>query len=149
MKSFAGAALFAFCALLPVSAQTTATRTVYILPMMGGLDQYLASWITRDGVMQVVADPKAASTVLTDRLGEEFEKKMSQVHPREEDDDEATDSPHAFRSSGSRGTLFLVDAATRKVLWSDYEKPTRGMSAAKVSREARRMVKKLKMSFLK
>ena len=61
-----------------------ALRTVYVLPMAGGLDQYLAEWLTRDHVMQVVTDPKIADVVLTDRLGEAFEQKMAEIRPKED-----------------------------------------------------------------
>ena len=37
-----------------ILAQQPAARAVYILPMTGGLDQYLANQITHDHVMQVV-----------------------------------------------------------------------------------------------
>src|ERR1700728_2941452 len=86
----------------------SAARTVYVLPMAGGLDQFLAQWLTRDHVMQVVADPKIADVVLTDRLGEAFEQKLAEIHPKDDKkDDKKSDSAtthSAFRSSKGRGT---------------------------------------------
>jgi hypothetical protein len=108
-------------------AQTPPSRSVYILPMTGGLDQYLAERIVRDHVMQVVANPKAADLVLTDRLGESFEQRMEKIRPLEKkkDDKDKQEEVHRFQSNAVNGTVFLVDAQTRAVLWSDYEKPSR------------------------
>lgn len=127
----------------------SAPRTVYILPMAGGLDQYLAQWVTRDHVMQVVTDAKLADTVLTDQLGQRFEQRMAEIQPRDDKkDDKKTDAvpSHAFRSSMGRGTVFLVDAKSRQVLWSDYEKTPGSNSSGRLNREAKRIAKKLLIS---
>ena len=124
-------------------AQTAGVHNVYILPMAGGLDQYLAAQLAHDHTLHVVADPKAADAVLTDRIGEAFERKMATIHPRDEDDDDAGETHPSFQSSRARGTIFLVDAKSRLVLWSDYEKPLRSVSAGALNREAERIVKKL------
>src|SRR5438132_11683048 len=68
----------AVCASFPELSQV---RNVYILPMSGGLDQYLAKSLTQHRQYQVVADPKAADAIFTDRLGEPFEKKLSELYP--------------------------------------------------------------------
>ena len=127
-------------------AQAAGPRTVYILPMAGGLDQHLAQWLTRDHVMQVVADPKTADVVLTDRLGEAFEQKMTQIHPRDDDDEAGAVARNTFRSSKGRGTIFLVDTKSRQVLWSDYEKAPRGNSDRNLNRQAQRIAKKLQQT---
>jgi hypothetical protein len=131
-------ALFATLA----SAQYAGPKTVYILPMAAGLDQYLAQWLTQDHLMQVVADPKTAEVVMTDRLGEAFEQKMKQIHP--DADKKSDDTAHnTFRSTRPRGTIFLVDAKTRQVLWSDYQKPPRSNSDGDLNRAAEQIAKKL------
>jgi hypothetical protein len=104
-------------------AEAPATRSVYILPMAGGLDQYLAEHITQSQVMQVVTDPKAAEAFLTDRLGEPFEQKIAELHQSREAASNASSIHPSFRSTSSKGTIFLVDAKSQKVIWSDYEKP--------------------------
>ena len=128
----------------------SAARTVYVLPMAGGLDQFVAEWLTRDHVMQVVADPKIADVVLTDRLGEAFEQKLTEIHPKDDKkDDKKSDSAathNAFRSSKGRGTVFLVDAKSRQVLWSDYEKIPGSNSNDSLNHEAERIAKKLQIS---
>ncbi|HWE52484.1 MAG TPA: hypothetical protein VG273_22000 [Bryobacteraceae bacterium] len=150
-------------------AQSAGLHQVYVLPMGGGLDQYLADWLTREKVMQVVTDPKAADLVMTDRLGEAFEQRLAQILPPPEkpvkkgdksddkSDEKAAKSIEtggappvhsAFRSSSARGTLFLVDLKTRQVVWSDHEKPPTP-SDANLNREAERVAKKLHETFAK
>ena len=129
-----------------VLAQTPAAHQVYVMPMAGGLDQHLADWLTREHVMRVVTDAKAADVVLTDRLGEAFEQKLAQLKPETEKpvaDKTSGGGGHvSFRSTAARGTLFLVDVKTRVVLWSDHQKP-RGTSDKQISRQAERAVKNL------
>src|SRR5437588_11526216 len=98
MKWLITAAVFSTCAF----AQPPGVRSVYILPMPGGFDQYLANWLTAEHVVDVVTDPKTADAILTDRLGEVFERKMAQILPREEDD-EADASKPRFSSSVNQG----------------------------------------------
>jgi hypothetical protein len=139
MKRFPILALFAT---LMASAQYNGPKTVYILPMSAGLDQYLAQWLTKDHIMQVVADPKTAEVVMTDRLGDAFERKMKEIHPGDEKKSE--DNTHNnFRTSKPRGTIFLVDAKSSQVLWSDYQKPPRSNSDGDLNRAAERIAKML------
>lgn len=140
-------ALFAAAAATPYSGP----KTVYIFPMAGGLDQYVAQWLTKDHVMQVVTDPKAAEVVMTDRLGQAFELQMKQIHPdpvKTDKDDKGEvksndTAPHIFRSSRALGTIFLVDARSRQVLWSDYQKPPRSDSDSDLNRTAEEIAKKI------
>ncbi|MDP9169903.1 MAG: hypothetical protein M3N54_04745 [Acidobacteriota bacterium] len=141
MKRFPFVIFLAACGV----AQTAGPRSVYILPMAGGFDQYLAEQISRDHVMQVVTDPKKADAVLTDRLGEAFELNIAKIHPLDGDSNSDADARPAFRSSGTRGTIFLVDTASRRVLWSDYQKMSRATTAGVLNREAQRVTKKLAM----
>jgi len=164
MKRFPLVVVFA----LGLHAQPAGLHLVYVLPMAGGLDQYLADWLTRDKIMQVVTDPKAADLVMTDRLGEAFEQKLAQLRPPAaapdekpdgKKDDKAdskdsktggagnpSDTPHSFRSTSARGTLFLVDIKSRQVVWSDHEKP-RSVSDTNLNREAERVAKRLQETF--
>jgi len=130
-------------------------QTVYLLPMGYGLDQYLAGRLTRMGVFQVVADPKQADAVFTDRLGEAFEQRMNELYPPEpaqkpadtQEEKESTaaarqEAPRASTWGRGRGTIFLVDTRTRTVLWSVYERP-RDASPDEVERTARRIAEQL------
>jgi len=108
-------------------------KTVYLLPMANGLDQYLASSLTSESVLQVVTDPKKADAVLTDHVGEGFERSLDDLYgsttpkaDKDDDKDKKSDSDTVtFARVGggqrSRGTYFLVDRNTRDVLWSDQE----------------------------
>src|SRR5580700_4021470 len=105
MKALPVLALFTTLA----GAQYAGPKTVYILPMAAGLDQYVAEWLTKNHVMQVVVDPKLAEVVMTDGIGETFEQKMQQILPNsDKKSDNATHNE--FHSTRVRGTIFLVDA---------------------------------------
>ncbi len=51
------------------------------MPMAHGLDQFLANRLTTNHVFQVVADPKLADAIFTDRLGEGFLKALEDFSP--------------------------------------------------------------------
>jgi hypothetical protein len=124
----------------------SSVRTIYVLPMGHGLDQYVANRLTRDGVLEVVADPARADALLTDSLGKPLETELEKLHPtakpQEADvdaDSDDSDTPQKPRTKKTfttseapvstfargKGTLFLVDARSRAVLWSVYERPVK------------------------
>lgn len=106
-------------------------KTVYLLPMSSGLEQYLASQLTTDAVLQVVTDPQKADAVFTDHLGETFERSLTDLYgakPKDKDAEASEDKGASFARSGmqgkrGRGTIFLVNRRTHEVLWSVYELP--------------------------
>jgi hypothetical protein len=108
-------------------------KTVYLLPMSNGLDQYLAQQLTAGAVLQVVTDPQAADAVLTDHLGESFEQSLADLYgakPKADDkageateDKGATYARSGMQGKRGRGTIFLVNRRTHDVLWSVYELP--------------------------
>jgi hypothetical protein len=106
-------------------------KTVYLMPMSNGLDQYLAVQLTTRAVMQVAIDPQKADAVLTDHLGESFEQSLADLNgpkPQSFDKDKAEDTGATFARSGmqgqrGRGNIFLVNRKTHDVLWSFYEFP--------------------------
>jgi hypothetical protein len=119
-------------------------RTVYLLPMAHGFDQYLANHITRQGVLQVVADPARADAILTDRIGKPFERAFEELYPqpKPEQPKPAGEEEEPERSPGAldikappqeratsfgrgRGTVFLVARGSRHVVWSMYARPRR------------------------
>lgn len=129
-KSLIGAMALAWVA-VACAADVHGVKTVYLLPMANGLDQYLASRLTSESVFQVVTDPRKADAILTDHVGEGLEKNLDDLYGaavKKDDKDKATGSDSTFaRVQGggqrSRGTYFLVDRNTRDVLWSDEEIP--------------------------
>ena len=97
---------------------------------------------------------------MTDRLGQSFELQMKQIHPdtvnkeKDKTDKSTTEddkgglksndtTPHIFRSSRALGTIFLVDAKSRRVLWSDYQKPPRTDSDRDLNRTAEEIARKI------
>ena len=123
-------------------------RSVYLLPMTGGLDQYLANRIAASGVFQVVTDPKKAEAIFTDKLGSAFEETLKTILPApasEKQSDSTGESDRLPRGSSfgrGKGTLFLVDTSSRAVLWSVYE-PPRNTTPNELDRTARRIVEQL------
>src|SRR5258708_6895341 len=76
-------ALLAWTSVLAVPAPASGlghTRTVYLLRMSSGLDQYLAVGLTKGSVLQVVADPQKADAIFTDHLGEGLEAKLDDLY---------------------------------------------------------------------
>jgi hypothetical protein len=131
-------------------AEISGIKTVYMLPMSSGLDQYLAVRLTTGAVLQVVADPRNADAVLTDYIGQSFEARLDEMYgakPKSEDDknDKNGATPDFARpTSGarSRGAIFLVNRKTRDVVWSVYERP-KGTAPADLNRTADRIADKL------
>ncbi len=166
MKLFAIALLVSPFALSAQNSQLVQVHSVYVLPMGSGMDQFLANRLTHFGKMQVVADPQQADTILTDRLGEGFEKKLDELYPpvedapdlkdaKDEKDEKDTDKPssgvnlkdetpmRATSFGRGRGTYFLVDRKTRNVVWSTYERP-KNASPDELNRIAERVINNLK-----
>jgi hypothetical protein len=132
------------------AADLAAVHTVYLLPMTGGLDQYLANRLAASGIFQVVADPKKADAIFTDKLGEAFEQRLGELLAPPPDREEKTaastqDDRRVVISTFGRGkgTIFLVEAASRNVVWSAYE-PPRSTKPNELDRTARRLVERLK-----
>ncbi len=131
-------------------------QSVYLFPMGSGLDQHLAGHLTKLGLFQVVADPKKADAVFTDRLGEAFEQKLNELYPLASpaEPEKASAAPSSGRAreesaprisswGRGRGTIFLVNTRTRAVIWSVYERP-RDSSPDQVDRAAARIAERLK-----
>ena len=137
-------AMGALCALVPISsahAEIFGVKTVYLLPMAGGLDQYLALQLSSGRLLQVVTDPKKADAILTDGIGARLEDSLNDLYGasvnKDSVDKDKSDKnksgnastpdfahPSMRPLSSSRGLVFLVNRTSRDVLWSTYELPT-------------------------
>ena len=154
-------------------AELSGVHTVYVLSMSKGLDQYLANRLANDHLFQVVTDPKLADAFLTDRVGESLQAKLEEIFPppvpekpapdekeektaKKDKDKELPsnslvgdtvnklDTPGTSSSFGrGKGTVFLVAAKSRQVVWSIYELP-KGSSAKELDRTASDIVSRLK-----
>ena len=150
-------------------------RSVYLLPMAQGMDQYLANWLTQDRVFRVVTDPKRADAVFTDRIGQSFEDKLADLigspdpanppasakadAPKKDSsakDESRQEGSGAFTAANKlpdlaanstfgrgKGTVFLVDPKSHRVLWSAY-RPPRGSGSDELNRTASAIVSRLK-----
>jgi len=133
MKHFLLAAAAMLVSITVSAAGLGDIKTVYLLPMSNGLDQYLAQQLTSEAVLQVVTDPEKADAVFTDHLGETFEQTLADLYaPKPKSDDKADENaedkgaPRArsgMQGKRGRGTIFLVNRRTHDVLWSVYELP--------------------------
>jgi hypothetical protein len=149
MKWFA--LLFA-AALMPAGASGAGlgdVKTVYLLPMSGSLDQYLAIRLTTGSVLQVVTDPQKADAIFTDRIGSGLEETLADLFndkPKEKSKDEfGSNKPNAPPITRGRGAIFLVDRKTRDVLWAANERP-KNSSPEEIERAADRIAGKLARS---
>jgi hypothetical protein len=134
----AAALVWAACA---SGADFQGVKTVYLLPMANGLDQYLAVRLTGASVVQVVTDPRKADAIITDHVGEALEKTLDEMFgaaPVPKDGDTTQTFARVQGGQRSRGTFFLVNRKTRDVLWSDEEVPA-GNSAKETRRIAARV----------
>lgn len=152
-----------FCVLTAALAQPNANlaqvQSVYIMPMSGGYHQHLANRLIRLGLFQVVADPNRADSILTDRLGESLEARLDgydaalmKREAAEHKGDEAkkgdssvtlAERPVTTSLSGGKGTLFLIDRKSRRLLWSTFEKP-KNVTAKQLDRSAARVADRIK-----
>jgi hypothetical protein len=78
-------------------------NTVYILPMAHGLDQHIANCLTREHVVEVVADPQRADALLSDRLGGSIEYQLEKLHPTPKPPDESAKSESDSESDKDAG----------------------------------------------
>lgn len=128
------------------AADLSEIKTVYLLPMSGGLDQYLAVRLTAGAVLQVVTDPQKADAVFTDRIGSNLEQSLNDLYaPKAKEDSNKLGDfsrPTMQPLSRGKGSLFLVDRKTRVVLWSMYAVP-KSSEANGMNRLAQQIASKL------
>lgn len=129
-----------------VYGQLANATNIYILPMSGALDQYLAQHLTEEGVLQVVTDASKADVILTPAIGADFERALEDLFDPEGDVTQLGDEfarPSTRPISSNRGTVFLVERSTGNVIWSDYEQPD-SSSSDDLNDAARHLVDHLK-----
>lgn len=142
-------------------------HSVYLMPMGHGLDQYLAHGLTHEHLFQVVTTLKGADAVFTDHIGEAFESELAElagnpepVKPTAEDDKSSKQDDKSSKASDAnappqigapaprstfgqaKGTVFLVDPKSHRVLWSAYQ-PAKGSSSHDLNRTASDIVSRL------
>jgi hypothetical protein len=135
--------------LAAVSAQDLSSiRTVYLMPMSGGVDQYLAVQLTTNHVFWVVTDPRKADVVFTDRIGVAFEQSLRELGPEESDQSAEEgktadyEKPAMAPLSRGKGSFFLVDHKSHNVLWSTYVRH-KNNNASELNHMAEKIVEQL------
>ena len=136
MGSMKWLSITALAALLSISgahAEVFGVKTVYVLPMAGGLDQYLALRLTSGGVLQVVTDPQKADAILTEGIGAHFEESLTELYGANANKDKSDKSdkigggefshPAMKPFSRGQGVIFLVNRSSRDVVWSTFVRP--------------------------
>ncbi|HEY1760800.1 MAG TPA: hypothetical protein VGG72_35850 [Bryobacteraceae bacterium] len=113
----AGVSLFA--------ADLSGVKSIYLMPMSGGLDQYLANRLAKLSAIQVVTDPQKADAIFTDRIGVNFEQSLDSMYAEKKKSDgkmttEDFTRPTSAPGTRGKGSLFLVDRQTRVILWSTF-----------------------------
>jgi hypothetical protein len=151
-----------------ICADLANVRTLYVLPMSHGLDQYVVNRLTNHHIFTIVTDPKLADAVLTDHVGAGLQAKLTDLlqpppvekpEPKadEKDKEGGPKPPPSLAESmnqGSRpadsstigrskGTIFLVDTKSRQVVWSAYDLP-KDSSSKELDRIASDIVSRIK-----
>jgi hypothetical protein len=139
--------LFLLCAAVAAAsgADVSSLKTVFVVPMPNGLDQYLAVHLTTESVLQVVGDPNKANVILTDRIGVGLEQTLSDLSANKADN-KAEKLGDEFRPLGTgsrgKGAFFLLDHDGHKVLWSTYVE-SKDSQPASLNRLAAKIVERL------
>jgi hypothetical protein len=136
--------------LAATNPQLAEVKSVYLLPMGGGLDQYLAIRLTENQLFRVVTDPNQADAIFTDHIGDSFEERLAELYPEESGKNKDKDDENAWvnqkvRSasfSRGKGTIFLIDRKSKDVLWSLYA-PAKSARVPDLNRNASAIGKKL------
>jgi hypothetical protein len=136
-------------------------HSVYLLTMGRGLDQYLATRLTEQHIFQVVTNPRMADAVFCDRIGPAFEDKLAELQgnpepdsrPAKEKEEQKASAPNSLPNlsgptqtstfAAGKGTVFLVDPKTHRVLWSVYQ-PPKSSRSDDLNRTASDIVSRLK-----
>ncbi len=134
---------------------------VYLWPMSNAFDQYLAQQMTAEGVFEIVVDPKLAGAVMTEKIDNTFLQALDELFPSGDaagkkegagekakggdglQGDFRASRPANHPKAAPRGTLFLVDITSRKVIWSTYLKEFPA-DPDQLHKQARGVVGKLK-----
>jgi hypothetical protein len=148
------------------SPSLESVKTVYFWPMRHSLDQYLAEQLTAGGPFQVVVDPKLADAIVTERIDAPFLKAMDELFTVPGQAAKSEDSTASSSTDGGSvedglqaprptnrplaqpsGTVFLVHASSRKVLWSTFINQ-KDFAPKKLHQQAKDVVGRLKKETL-
>src|SRR5262245_35600966 len=98
-----------------VSAPSTglaSVRTIYVIPMKDRLEHFLTNELVRWGHFEVTINPRQADALLSDTTEVDLKQLM------------LPDAKIRKTGARTRGTAFLIDMKTERVLWSTAKKPS-------------------------
>jgi len=117
-QGFCLTAIFCLVLVVPVAAEDTTqggldhVKTIFVSPMKDRLEHFLTNEIVRWGQFQVTLNPHEADAVLSDTTEISVKELLE-------------DPPRIRRTRAkTRGTAFLVEMKTERVLWSAAIKPS-------------------------
>ncbi len=117
------------------SSGLNGVRTIYVIPMKDRLEHFLTNELVNWGHFEVTLNPRQADALLSDTTEVDIKQLMT------------PDIKIRKTTARTRGTAFLIDLKTERVLWSVAKKPSESffMGGAKSVRElAEEMVGQLR-----
>ena len=99
----------------PVASSSSAlngVRTIYVIPMKDRLEHFLTNELVKWGHFEVTINPRQADALLSDTTEVDIKNLMT------------TEDKIRKTTARTRGTAFLIDLKTERVLWSAAKKPS-------------------------
>src|SRR4026209_999249 len=99
----------------PVASSSSAlngVRTIYVIPMKDRFEHFLTNELVRWGHFEVTLNPRQADALLSDTTEVDIKSLMT------------VDSKIRKTTARTRGTAFLIDLKTERVLWSAAKYPS-------------------------
>jgi len=99
----------------PVASSSSAlngVRTIYVIPMKDRFEHFLTNELVRWGHFEVTLNPRQADALLSDTTEVDIKNLMT------------VDAKIRKTTARTRGTAFLIDLKTERVLWSAAKKPS-------------------------
>jgi len=96
----------------PPSSGLDSVRTIYVIPMKDRLEHFLTNELVKWGHFEVTLNPRQADALLSDTTEVDIKNLMT------------ADAKIRKTTARTRGTAFLIDLKTERVLWSVAKKPS-------------------------
>lgn len=87
-------------------------RTIYVIPMKDRLEHFLTNELVKWGHFEVTINPRQADALFSDTTDVDIKNLMT------------ADAKIRKTTARTRGTAFLIDLKTERVLWSAAKKPS-------------------------
>ena len=94
------------------SSGLNGVRTIYVIPMKDRLEHFLTNELVKWGHFEVTINPRQADALLSDTTEVDIKNLMT------------VDAKIRKTAARTRGTAFLIDLKTERVLWSAAKKPS-------------------------